>query len=196
MSTAVNDDALDKIFRNARSQNAWQKKPVSLALLQAVYETMALGPTSANCSPARLIFVTSEEAKARLKPLVIEGNVDKVITAPAVAIIGYDIEFYEKIPQLFPHNPGARDWYTDPEVAEITAFRNSTLQGAYFMIAARALGLDCGPMSGFDNTGVDAEFFGGTKVKSNFICGVGYGDPSAVFERSPRLSFDEACTVV
>lgn len=197
MSTAVNDDALDKIFRNARSQNAWQTKPVSLALLQAVYETMALGPTSANCSPARIIYVTSDEAKARLKPLVIEGNVDKVVTAPAIAIIGYDPEFYEKIPQLFPHNPEAREWFAgDPALAEITAFRNGTLQGAYFMIAARALGLDCGPMSGFDNAGVDAEFFAGTKVKSNFICGVGYGDSSAVFERSPRLSFDEACTVV
>jgi 3-hydroxypropanoate dehydrogenase len=197
MTAPLSDAALDQIFRTARSQNKWLAKPVSPALLQAVYELMKFGPTSANCSPARIVFVTSDEAKARLKPFLLPQNVDKVMSAPATAIIGHDMKFFDKIPQLFPHNPGAREWFSGNEaLAAATAFRNGTLQGAYFMIAARALGLDCGPMSGFDPSGVDREFFAGTDVKSNFICSVGYGDPAGVFPRSPRLAFNEACTVV
>jgi 3-hydroxypropanoate dehydrogenase len=197
MTAPLADAALDQIFRTARSQNTWQAQPVSPALLQAVYELMKFGPTSANCSPARIVFVTSDEGKARLKPFLLPSNVDKVMSAPATAIIGHDLKFYDRIPQLFPHNPGAREWFSGNEaLAAATAFRNGTLQGAYFMIAARALGLDCGPMSGFDQAGVDGEFFAGTDVKSNFICSVGYGDPAGVFPRSPRLAFDEACTVL
>ncbi len=196
MSNPLPDASLEQIFRAARTQNAWTDKPVSATLLQAVYDLMKYGPTSANCSPARIVFVTSEEAKARLKPFLLPGNVAKVMTAPATAIIGHDLKFYDRIPQLFPHNPGAREWFApNPALAETTAFRNGTLQGAYFMIAARALGLDCGPMSGFDNAGVDREFFAGTDVRSNFICAIGYGDPSALFPRSPRLAFDEACRI-
>jgi 3-hydroxypropanoate dehydrogenase len=196
MSHAINDEALDTIFRRARSQNKWLDKPVSNALLMAVYDLMRMGPTSANCSPARIVFLVSPEAKARLKPHLLASNVEKTITAPAVAIIGYDLDFPAHMPRLFPHNPTAKDWFNDPAVREITASRNGTLQGAYFMIAARALGLDCGPMSGFNNAAVDKEFFAGTNIKSNFLCGIGYGDPSAVFERSPRLEFDEACKIL
>ena len=191
------DASLDQIFRAARTQNAWLDTPVSETLLRAIYDLMRFGPTSANCSPARLIFVTTPEGKARLAPLLSEGNRAKTLKAPAVAIIGHDLKFYDKIPQLFPHNPGARQWFSgSAELAKTTAFRNGTLQGAYFMVAARALGLDCGPMSGFDNAGVDKEFFAGSDVKSNFICAIGHGDPSAIFERSPRLSFEEACQIV
>ena len=197
MGKAVNDEGLDIIFRQARSQNAWQEKPLSNTLLRAVYDLMKWGPTSANCSPARFLFLTSQDAKERLVPHVLGTNAEKTRTASAVAIVGYDIEFYERIPELFPHNPGARDWFSgDAQVAETTAFRNGTLQGAYLMIAARALGLDCGPMSGFDNAGVDKEFFPDGKVKSNFLCALGYGDPSGVFERSPRLDFDDACQIL
>ena len=191
------DASLDQIFRTARTQNAWLDTPVSETLLRAVYDLMRFGPTSANCSPARIVFITSDEAKARLLPLLSGNNRDKTSKAPAIAIIGHDLKFFDKIPQLFPHAPGARDWFAhDAKLAEATAFRNSSLQGAYFMIAARSLGLDCGPMSGFDTAGVDAEFFGGTDIRTNFICAVGHGDPSAVFERSPRLSFEEACQLV
>lgn len=196
MSHAVNDEALDIVFRAARSQNKWLDKPVSPALLMAVYALMRMGPTSANCSPARIVFLMSEESKLRLKPHLIASNVEKSMTAPAVAVIGYDPDFPALLPRLFPHNPGAKDWFNDPVLRERTAFRNGTLQGAYFIIAARALGLDCGPMSGFNNDEVDKEFFAGTNVKSNFICGVGYGDPSGVFARSPRLEFDEACRIL
>lgn len=196
MSKTVNDAGLDVLFRNARSYNGWQDKPVGPALLQAVYELTALGPTSANTCPARFVFLTTPEAKARLKPLLMPTNVDKVITAPVCAIIGFDMKFAEKMPQLFPHNPEAQHWFSDPAVAQATAFRNGTLQGAYFMIAARALGLDCGPMSGFDQAGVDKEFFAGTEIKSNFICSIGYGDPASLFPRNPRLPFDDACQVL
>ncbi|HWA03646.1 MAG TPA: malonic semialdehyde reductase [Rhizomicrobium sp.] len=196
MTHAVNDEALDTIFRAARSQNKWLDKPVSRALLMALYDLMRFGPTSANCSPARIVFLVSRESKARLKPHLHDYNVEKVMTAPAVAVIGYDLDFPERMPKLFPHNPAARHWFDDPAVRATTAFRNGSLQGAYFIIAARALGLDCGPMSGFDNDGVDAEFFVGTRVKSNFLCGVGYGDPSGVFARNPRLDFDEACRIL
>jgi nitroreductase len=196
MAHAINDEALDTIFRSARSQNKWFDKPVSPALLMAVYDMMRFGPTSANCSPARIVFLVSPESKERLKPHLAEMNVPKTMTAPAVAIIGYDLDFPLKMPKLFPHNPGAAKWFDEPVLRQTTAFRNGTLQGGYFIIAARALGLDCGPMSGFDNAGVDKEFFAGTNVKSNFICGVGYGDPSGVFARNPRLDFDEACEIL
>lgn len=196
MPHAVNDEALDTIFRAARSQNKWLGKPVSPALLMAVYDLMRMGPTSANCSPARIVFLVSPEAKERLKPFLIPSNVAKAMTAPAIAIIGYDLDFPERMPKLFPHNPGAANWFGDPVLRQTTAFRNGSLQGAYFIVAARALGLDCGPMSGFGNDAVDKEFFAGTNVKSNFICGVGYGDPSAVLARSPRLEFDEACKIL
>jgi 3-hydroxypropanoate dehydrogenase len=193
---AVNDEALDTIFRNARTHNKWLDKPVSPTLLMAIYDLMRWGPTSANVSPARVVFVVSKEAKERLKPYLGAANVDKTMTAPATAIIGHDLDFARHVPKLFPHNPGARDWFKDSAFAEKTAFRNGTLQGAYFIIAARALGLDCGPMSGFDNEGVDREFFAGTAIKSNFLCSVGYGDRAGVFARRPRLSFDEACRIV
>ncbi len=193
---AINDEALDTIFREARTQNKWQNKPVSPALLMAIYDLIRWGPTSANMSPARIVFVVSKEAKARLKPFLSEGNVQKTVAAPATAIIGYDLQFAENLPKLFPHAPDAKDWFSDPKHAEISAFRNGSLQGAYFIIAARALGLDCGPMSGFDNAGVDREFFPGGTIKSNFLCSVGYGDPSGLFPRSPRLTFDEACQIL
>jgi 3-hydroxypropanoate dehydrogenase len=193
---AIDDAALDQMFRSARTQNKWQDKPVSDTLIQAMYDLMRMAPTSANSSPARFVFINSEAGREKLKPFLLPNNVSKVMTAPVTAIIGYDLEFYEKLPVLFPH-VDARSWFAGNErLAEATAFRNSSLQGAYLIMAARALGLDCGPMSGFDNDGVDKAFFAGTKVRSNFICCIGYGDPSGVFPRSPRLSFDEACRIV
>lgn len=196
MAHAINDEALDTVFRTARTQNKWLNKPVSPTLLMAIYDLMRWGPTSANVSPARIVFVVSKNGKNRLKPHLGPANVDKTMTAPATAIIGYDLDFARHVPKLFPHNAGAKDWFKDSAFAEKTAFRNGTLQGAYFIIAARSLGLDCGPMSGFDNEGVDGEFFAGTTVKSNFLCNVGYGDQAGLFARSPRLSFDEACKIV
>jgi len=196
MSHAINDEDLDVIFRTARTQNKWQDKPVSPALLMAVYDLMRWGPTSANQSPARFVFLTTKEAKERLKPHLSEGNRAKTMSAPVTAIIGYDLDFPETLPKLFPHAPEAKNWFKDTAAAQVHAFRNGTLQGAYFIIAARALGLDCGPMSGFDNAGVDKEFFPGGRIKSNFICSVGYGDPAGLFPRSPRLSFDEACKIL
>jgi 3-hydroxypropanoate dehydrogenase len=193
---AINDDALDTIFRKARTQNKWQNKPVSPALLMAIYDLMRWGPTSANMSPMRIVFVVSQEAKARLKPFLSLGNAEKTMTAPATAIIGYDVQFAETLPKLFPHAPDAKNWFSDPAIAQVHAFRNGSLQGAYFIIAARAVGLDCGPMSGFDNAGVDREFFPGGTVKSNFLCSVGYGDPDGLFPRNPRLTFDEACRIL
>jgi len=197
MSThAINDEALDIIFRNARTQNKWLDKPVSNTMLMAIYDLMRWGPTSANNSPARILFLTTPEAKERLKPHLSEGNRAKTMSAPVTAIIGYDTDFHDHLPRLFPHNQDAKNWFKDDVLRETTAFRNGTLQGAYFIIAARAVGLDCGPMSGFNNAGVDKEFFAGTNIKSNFICSLGYGDPSGLFPRSPRLSFDEACKIL
>jgi 3-hydroxypropanoate dehydrogenase len=195
MTHAINDEALDTVFRAARSQNKWLDKPVSPALLMAVYDLMRFGPTSANCSPARIVFAVSREAKERLKPHLTPNNVEKTMTAPAVAVVGYDLDFPRYMPKLFPHNPGAKDWFNDPVQRQTTAFRNGSLQGGYLIVAARALGLDCGPMSGFDNDGIDREFFSGTNIRSNFICGLGYGDPSGLFARNPRLDFDEACNI-
>jgi 3-hydroxypropanoate dehydrogenase len=193
---AINDEALDTIFRAARTHDKWLDKPVSSTLLMAIYDLMRWGPTSANVNPARIVFVVSKEAKERLKPHLGAANVDKTMAAPATAIIGYDLDFARHVPKLFPHNAGAKDWFKDPAVAEKTAFRSGTLQGAYFIVAARALGLDCGPMSGFDNAGVDRAFFAGTAIKSNFLCNLGHGDPAGLHERGPRLSFDEACKIV
>ncbi|MFM9864897.1 MAG: malonic semialdehyde reductase [Micropepsaceae bacterium] len=196
MHHAISDEALDQLFRSARSQNKWQAKPVSPTLLHALYDLLRMGPTSANCSPARFVFVTTDAGRERLKPHLLPSNVSKVMTAPVTVIIGHDFKFYEKLPQLFPHTD-ARSWFVGNEqLSQTTAFRNGTLQGAYLMLAARSLGLDCGPMSGFNNAGVDEAFFPNSTVKSNFICGLGYGDPSGVFARSPRLPFDEACQIV
>lgn len=192
----INDEAMDIIFREARTRNGWDERPVTTTLVQAVYDLMKWGPTSANCSPARFVFVTSDAAKARLKPHLMEANVDKTITAGACVIIGHDMAFFDDLPELFPH-ADAKSWFVGNQaLIEETAFRNGTLQGAYFMIAARALGLDCGPMSGFDKDGVDKEFFAGTTIKSNFLCNIGYGTDENLFPRSPRLAFEEACQIV
>jgi 3-hydroxypropanoate dehydrogenase len=192
----VNDLCLDVIFRNARSHSHWLDKPVDDALLHAVYDLTKMGPTSANCCPMRLLFIKSKEAKEKLKPCLDAGNVEKSMTAPVVAVIAHDLKFYEKMPKLFPHNLAARGWFEGkPEVIQTTAFRNGSLQGAYFMLAARSVGLDCGPMSGFDNAKLDTAFLAGTSWKSNFICALGYGDASKLFPRSPRLDFDEACRI-
>lgn len=192
----VNDEGLDLIFREARTRNSWRDRKVSRPMMQAVYDLMKWGATSANCSPARFVFVVSDDAKQRLKPHLSGNNAAKTMQAPVCVIIAHDLEFYERLPHLFPH-ADARSWFAGNEsLIEATAFRNGTLQGAYFMIAARALGLDCGPMSGFDNDGVDREFFAGTRTKSNFLCNIGYGADDNLFPRSPRLAFDDACRII
>jgi 3-hydroxypropanoate dehydrogenase len=197
MTKIVSDEGLDLLFRTARTHNVWLDKPVDDALLSQVYDLAKLGPTSANMCPMRVVFVKSKAAKEKLKPALDPGNVDKTMIAPVTAVIGMDTHFYEKLPVLFPH-ADAKAWFKDlPEnVLEYLALRNSSLQGAYLMLAARALGLDCGPMSGFNNQKVDEAFFPGTTVKSNFLCNLGYGDASKLFPRSPRLTFQEACEVV
>jgi 3-hydroxypropanoate dehydrogenase len=196
LSGRLPDACLDQLFREARTHNAWQNRNVPDELLHQIVDLLKLGPTSANCSPARFVFVKSPEAKKRLEPFLSEGNRDKTMKAPVCAIIGYDLDFYHHLPKLFPH-ADAKSWFAGNEkkIAE-TAFRNGTLQGAYLIMAARALGLDCGPMSGFDNEAVDREFFAGTKVKSNFLCNLAYGDPKGLFPRSPRFSFDEMARIV
>ena len=195
MSKVLTDEALNILFREARTHSAWLDKPVDDALLRQVYDLARMGPTSANMCPMRIVFVKSKEAKEKLKPCLDAGNVDKTMKAPVTAIIGMDIQFYEKMPVLFPH-VDAKAWFKDlPEnVLEYIALRNSSLQGAYFMLAARSLGLDCGPMSGFNNQKVDEAFFAG-KVKSNFLCNLGYGDPARLHPRAPRLAFEEACRI-
>ncbi len=198
MSTRLSSDALASLFTEARTHNDWLDKSVADTLLQEAWNIARMGPTSANCSPLRVVFVKSATAKARLKPSLMEGNIEKTMSAPVVAIFAEDSRFFELLPTLFPHTD-ARPWFEGPgkeEVARITAFRNGTLQTAYFMLAARALGLDCGPMSGFDNAAVDSEFFPDGRFKSNFLCNLGYGDPSKLFPRSPRLEFDEACQIL
>jgi 3-hydroxypropanoate dehydrogenase len=192
----LNDESLDLIFRKARTHSAWLDQPVDDALLAQAYDLAKMGPTSANMCPLRIVFVKSKAAKEKLKPALDAGNVDKTMAAPVTAIIAMDIHFYEKLPKLFPH-ADAKAWFKDlPEnVLEVIALRNSSLQGAYFMLAARSLGLDCGPMSGFNNAKVDAAFFAGTTVKSNFLCNLGHGDASKLFPRSPRLDFEEACQI-
>lgn len=191
----LDDAALDTIFRSARTIRKWTPRPVAEATLRAVYDLMKLGPTSANCSPARIVFVTSKEAKERLRPCLIPSNVDKTMSAPVTAIVGHDLEFYEQLPRLYPFDD-ARSWFAgDRPLIEATAFRNGSLQGAYLIIACRALGLDCGPMSGFDNAKVDEAFFAGTSVRSNFLCNIGYGDRTGLAPRAPRLAFEEACRI-
>lgn len=194
--TAVTDDkTLDLLFREARTFNTWQDRPVDDGTLHEIWNLARMGPTSANCSPARIVFVRTPEAKERLRPCLAPGNVDKTMAAPVTAIIGNDMEFYERLPALFPHTD-ARAWFVGNDaLIESTAMRNGTLQGGYLILAARALGVDCGPMSGFDQDKVDAAFFSGTKVRTNFLCNLGYGDGSDLFPRSPRLSFDDACRV-
>jgi 3-hydroxypropanoate dehydrogenase len=189
MNAPLNDDALNQLFREARTYNGYLDKPVTDAQLNDIWELMKYGPTSANCLPARIIWCSSEEAKQKLAALAMPANGEKILKAPVTAIIGMDMEFYEQLPELFPH-ADAKSWFVgNDELIEKTAFRNSSLQGAYFIMAARALGLDTGAMSGFDNSAVDNAFFGGTKVKSNFISTLGYGDASTIFERSPRPEF-------
>ncbi|MBX3389555.1 MAG: malonic semialdehyde reductase [Phycisphaeraceae bacterium] len=196
MST-LNEEGLDLIFRKARTHNGWQQRAVDDELLKRVYDLAKMGPTSANMSPMRIIFVKTKEGKERLRPALDAGNVEKTMAAPATAIIGMDIHFYQHLPRLFKAKDLSSVFQAMPEPSlESIALRNSSLQGAYFILAARSLGLDCGPMSGFDPAKVDAEFFKGTAVKSNFLCNLGYGDPSKLYPRGDRLAFNEACTIV
>ena len=193
MSASLDDFALDQLFRSARTYNAFSGE-IDDATLHRLYDLLKWGPTAANASPARFVFVRSPEAKAKLGPALDPGNREKTLAAPVTVIVGYDMAFYDKLPVLFPHTD-ARSWFAGkPEAAlETVALRNGSLQGAYLILAARALGLDCGPMSGFDAAKVDAAFWEGTRVKTNFLCTLGHGDPSKVFKRNPRLGFDEAC---
>lgn len=191
----LNDNALNTLFFDARTHNGWRDQPVSDAQLRRIYDLMKWGPTSANCSPARIVFVKSPEAKEKLLACMNPGNVEKTKTAPVTAVIGMDMEFYEKLPQLSPHN-NARSWFAGNQpVIDATAFRNSSLQGGYFIMAARAIGLDCAPMSGFDADRMNQAFFAGTTVKVNFVCSLGYGDPGRLHPRGPRLPFDDACRI-
>ncbi len=188
--TSLGDQALDQLFRKARTYNGYVDKPVSEGQLNDIWELMKFGPTSANCLPARMIWCTSDEAKEKLAALAMPSNADKIRNAPVTVIIGMDMEFYEQLPELFPH-ADAKSWFVGNDaMIQSTAFRNSSLQGGYFIMAARALGLDTGPMSGFNNDAVDAAFFAGSKVKSNFISTLGYGDATTIFDRSPRPEFD------
>ena len=192
----LDDHSLDIIFREARTHSTWLDKPISDALLHQLYDLMKWAPTSANCCPGRFVFVRSAEAKRRLLPLMSPGNVEKTRTAPVTVIVGYDLEFYEKLPKLFPQTD-ARSWFVGNQpLIDTAAFRNGTLQGAYLLVAARALGLYAGPMSGFDHEKVDKEFFAGTKVKSNLVINLGYGDHSKLFPRNPRLPFDEVAQIL
>lgn len=196
MTGRLTDASLAQLFHDARTQNAWQDRDVPDALLRELVMVVLFGPTSANCSPARFVFVKSHEAKGRLKPFLSEGNREKTMQAPVCVILGNDLDFHEHLPALFPHTD-AKSWFTGkPQKIADTAFRNGTLQGGYLIMAARALGLDCGPMSGFDSAGVDAAFFAGTNVKSNFLCNLGYGDASALLPRSPRFDFDQVARIL
>mgnify|MGYP001627400883 CR=1 FL=1 len=196
MHAPLDETALDTLFVKARTRYGWTDRPVDEALIRRLYDLMKWGATSANTSPARFVWCVSEAAKKRLEPHLDSGNKAKMLEAPATVIIGYDLDFPARMGELFPHNPGAKDWWPDPVSRETAAFRNGTLQGAYLMLAARALGLDCGPMSGFSNAGVDADFFAGTNIKSNFICSIGEGTDKNLFPRLPRLSFEDANTVL
>lgn len=207
----LSDESLDQLFREAHTHNQWLNKPVSDETLRQLYDLLKWAPTSANSSPARFVFIRTPPAKERLRPFLSPGNVEKTMKAPVTVIVAYDLLFFEKLPKLFPHVPAMRDNFAqNPQLIEVTAKRNSSLQGAYLIMAARALGLDCGPMSGFDNARLDEEFFGAGKgcegcneeffpaghVRSNFLCNLGYGDRSQLFARSPRLAFDEACSLI
>ncbi|MGV8928725.1 MAG: malonic semialdehyde reductase [Brevundimonas sp.] len=192
----LSENTLAQLFTEARTRNAWTDRPVPADLLRRLYDLTKFGPTAVNATPARFVFLTSPEARARLAPLMAEANRAKTLQAPVNVIIGQDLAFADTLPVLFPHAPGAKDWFADPAAARETAFRNASLQGGYFLLAARALGLDVGPMSGFDAEGVKAEFFAGTTVEPNFIVNLGYGTDENLFPRSPRLSFDEAALVL
>ncbi len=193
----IEDDDLRQLFLDARTHNAWLDKPVPDTVLREIYDIVKFGPTSMNTQPMRLLFLRTAAAKERLRPHLAPANVDKTMTAPVTAIVGHDLAFHEHLPRLFPHHPNAKGMFESKlPLIEMTAFRNGSLQGAYLIIAARALGLDCGPMSGFDNAGVDVEFFAGTQVKSNFLCNLGYGDHSKVFARTPRFDFASVCTLL
>jgi 3-hydroxypropanoate dehydrogenase len=211
MGQPIDDAALDTLFREARTHTKWQPRPVTDDTLRSLYELLKWAPTSANASPARFAFLRTKEAKERLRPALAPLNVEKTMTAPVTAIVAYDLKFYEQLPKLFPHNPGiVRLFQGNPEMVEVTAKRNSSLQGAYLILAARSLGLDCGPMSGFDQAKVDEEFFAAGKpcfgcdqeffaeghVRTNFLCNLGYGDSSALHQRLPRLAFSEACSLL
>lgn len=196
MAAPLQDEALDTLFRSARTFNAWQNREVADSTLQKLYNLMKMGPTSANCQPARLVFVKTDAAKQRLKPLLSEGNRDKSMAAPVTVIVAHDSRFHEHLPTLFPHTD-AKSWFDgkSEKIAE-TAFRNGSLQGAYLIMAARALGLDCGPMSGFDTDGVNQAFFPDGRYQANFLVNLGYGDSEGMRERAPRLPFDEACEIL
>jgi 3-hydroxypropanoate dehydrogenase len=196
VSNILNDAGMDIIFREARTHKSWLDDQVSDVILEAVYDLAKMGPTSANTCPMRVVYVKSAAAKKRLKPALVEGNVEKTMTAPATAIIGYDIEFYEHLPRLAPHGNYRAMFAGKESLIQETAFRNGSLQGAYFIVAARALGLDCGPMSGFDSAKVNAEFFPDGRFKSNFLCNLGYGDAGKLQKRAPRLEFEEACEIL
>jgi 3-hydroxypropanoate dehydrogenase len=211
MAEPIDEKALDRLFREARTYATWQPKPVTDQTLRDLYDLLKWAPTSANAAPARFAFLRSKEAKERLRPALAPLNVEKTMSAPVTVIVGYDMKFYEQLPKLFPHSPGIKQLFeSNPELAEATAKRNSSLQGAYLIMAARALGLDCGPMSGFDSAKVDEEFFAAGKpcfgcdqeffpeghVKSNFLCNLGYGDPGGLHARLPRLPFNEACSLL
>jgi nitroreductase len=196
MTEPLPRSAQDQLFLAARTRNAFSDTPVPESLIRQLYDLAKMGPTSGNVCPARFVFLTTPEAKARLAPLMSRNNRSKNIGAAIQAIVAYDLKFATRIPELFPHNPASAAWFDDPVVAEETAFRNGSLQGAYLILAARTLGLDCGPMSGFDRAGVDAEFFAGTSWRSNFLCNIGYGTDEALFGRLPRLAFEDACEVL
>ena len=202
MHPSLSEDSLDILFRHARTHSAWLDEPVGDDVLRRIYDLMKWGPTSANSCPARILFLRTPSAKQRLLPALSSGNVEKTMKAPVTAILAYDLAFYEKMPKLFPHKPAMRDLFANsPDLAKITSFRNGTLQGGYFILAARSVGLDCGPMSGFDNAKVDREFFPAdasskTRVESNFLCNLGYGDAAQLPPRNPRLDFDEACQLL
>ena len=195
-SKPLNDEQLNLLFGQARSMNGWQDKEVSDDMVKSIYELTKMGPTSTNCCPARFKFIKSDEQKQLLKEALLPNNVDKVMSAPVIAIIGYDLDFSDNMGKLFPHMDIAPMYKGNAEFNQATAFRNSSLQGAYFMMVSRAHGLDCGPMSGFNNELVDSTYFTGTNIKSNFLCCIGYGDPSKIFMRLPRLGFDEVCEIL
>lgn len=195
-STPLSQAAFDQLLFEAHTLNAWQDKPVTDELLHRLYDALRMAPTSMNCSPARIVFVKSKVAKEKLNQALMEGNRAKTMAAPVTAIIAYDTRFFEQLPKLFPAMPNARGMFeSNAALSDLTALRNGSLQGAYLILAARALGLDCGPMSGFDNAAVDQLFFAGTSVRSNFLCNLGYGDTKGIYPRGPRLEFDEACKI-
>ena len=192
----MNGTTLELLFEKARTYHGWLDKPVEDDLLQQIYDLTKWAPTSANCCPLRVVFVKSLAAKLKLKPCLVEGNVEQAMAAPVIAIFAYDLAFYDQLPKLFPH-VDARSWYAgNDSLIQETAFRNGSLQAAYFMLAARALGIDCGPMSGFDQDAVNQAFFKNTSLATNFLCNLGYGDPSTLYPRSPRLTFDETCKIL